>query len=155
MLGALNGAVLRSGADSFLTAAYAILETSGVRPQLTVTCGGHPLPVVATTVGTRTIGAPGTLLGVFDSVEFHPESTTLDCGDVVVFYTNGATDVRPPHSLSAMQFSELVGEAVAPGGSAESIADRIHEALETVLSFNRRDDDIALLVVRVNGDATS
>ncbi|MEY2446457.1 MAG: hypothetical protein QOE00_3037 [Ilumatobacteraceae bacterium] len=152
VLSALNRAVLRSATSSFLTATYAVLDASGDRPELTVTCGGHPLPVVATSTGTRTVGKPGTLLGMFEPVSLHPDSTPLGRGDVVVFYTDGATDVRPPNSLTASEFAALVEQAAAAGGTAEVIADRIHEALESILSFNRRDDDIALLVVRAVGE---
>lgn len=152
VLGALNHAVLRSEAQSFLTATYAVLDTSGVRPELTVACGGHPLPVHATSLTATAIGTPGTLLGMYERVSFHPQSTPLDHGDIVVFYTDGATDVRPPNSLTAAEFTRLVDQAAAPGGTAEAIADRIHGALEAVLPLNRRDDDIALLVLRVAGD---
>ena len=152
VLSALNRAVRRSEADSFLTATYAVLDTSGVHPELTVACGGHPLPVLATSSAAKTIGTPGTLLGMYDRVSFRPESTRLDRGDIVVFYTDGATDVRPPNSLTTEEFTHLVATATAPGGTAEAIADRINDALETVLSFERRDDDIALLVLRVVSD---
>lgn len=149
VLRSLNRAVRRSQADSFLTATYAVLDTSGAYPELAVACGGHPLPVLVTSYAATTIGTPGTLLGMYDRVSFHPESTRLDRGDVVVFYTDGATDVRPPNALSTSQFTHLVEQAAADGDTAEAIADRIHEALEAVLSFKRRDDDIALLVLRV------
>jgi serine phosphatase RsbU (regulator of sigma subunit) len=89
---------------------------------------------------------------MFEPVSLHPESTSLGRGDVVVFYTDGATDVRPPNSLTASEFAALVEQAAAAGGTAEVVADRIHEALESILSFNRRDDDIALLVVRAVGE---
>ncbi len=152
VLGSLNRAVRRSGSDSFLTAVYATLDTTSDRPELTITCGGHPLPVHATSRGATTIGIPGTLLGVFDEGRFHSTATSLDPGDVVVFYTDGATDVRPPHFLDAAQFTGLVEEATASGGSAEAVADRIHHALEELVSFNLRNDDIALLILRVAGD---
>ena len=152
VLGALNHALHRSATTSFITAAYGVLDTSGDRPQLTVTCGGHPLPVIASAGATATIGFPGTLLGVFDTLTLEPQTTPLDSGDVVVFYTDGATDVRPPNFLDDVQFAELVRQAAAPGGTADAVADRIHESLENVLSFDRRDDDIALLVLRVVGD---
>ena len=35
------------------------------------------------------------------------------------------------------------------GGTADEIADRIHDALEAILPFEHRDDDIALLVLTV------
>ena len=149
VLTSLNRAVRRSETDSFLTAAFAVLDASGTKPELTIACGGHPLPVLATGQGATPIGAPGTLLGVIDDVRFDPVVTQLAAGDAVVFYTDGATDLRPPHALTEQQFADVIERAAAYGATAEMIADRIHEALESILPFDQRDDDLALLVLRV------
>jgi PAS domain S-box-containing protein len=154
VLGALNRAVRRSGSDSFLTAVYAVLDTSGPRPQLTVTCGGHPLPVLTGRGGAATIGLPGTLLGVLEEAPVHPATVALTAGDVVVFYTDGATDIPPPHALDEAALTAIVEQAVASGGTAEDVAERMRDALEQVESFERREDDIALLVLRVADRAT-
>ncbi len=45
VLRSLNRAVKNSGTGSFLTAIYATLDTTDVRPALTVTSGGHPFPI--------------------------------------------------------------------------------------------------------------
>jgi sigma-B regulation protein RsbU (phosphoserine phosphatase) len=149
VLNSLNRAVARSGTNTFLTALYATLDTSGARPELTVTSGGHPLPIRAGSRRVTTIGTPGTLLGVFDGGLFHTETTLLDPGDVVVFYTDGATDVPPPNYLADGQFAQIVARAAAAARSAEAVADQIQESLDSIVSFSRRDDDIALLVLRV------
>ena len=149
VLDSLNRAVLRSGADSFLTAVYATLGTSGSRTELTVACGGHPRPVHATAHRTTAIGRPGTLLGVFDRGRFTAWTTRLEPGDVVVFYTDGATDLPPPHLMDEDQFTALVARVVAPGRDAEAVADHLQKELDSIVPFDDRDDDIALLVVRV------
>ena len=97
---------------------------------------------------THMIGAPGTLLGIVDDPNFSADTTRLDPGDVVVFYTDGATDVRPPHNLDAAQFARLVASATATRGTAETIADDIHRALEAILPLDARNDDVALLILR-------
>ncbi len=152
VLRSLNRAVYRAGTDSFLTAAYATLDTSPGQLLLTVACGGHPLPVHSTAGRAGSIGKPGTLLGVFETGSFHAPSVALEPGDVVVLYTDGATDVPPPHGLDPAQLCELVERAARGGGSAEVIADRIHQELGAILDFDLRDDDIALLVLRVDED---
>ncbi len=148
VLASLNRAVLRSGTGTFLTAGYAELDVSGQSLKLTIASGGHPLPVHSTSQGTHPIGTPGTLLGVFDEPQFRAETTHLDPGDTVVFYTDGATDVRPPHDLDAAQFARLVATATATQGTAETIADNIHRALEAILPLDERHDDVALLILR-------
>ena len=87
---------------------------------------------------------------MIDDARFEAETFELAPGDVVVLYTDGATDVRPPHDLDPARFLALVGKAVHSTHTAEEVADRLHEALETVLPVNRRNDDIALLVLRVS-----
>jgi serine phosphatase RsbU (regulator of sigma subunit) len=154
VLDALNRAVRRSGSDSFLTAVYAVLDTSGTPPQLIVTSGGHPLPVLARRGGTATIGVPGTLLGVLDDAPVHPVTVALAADDVVVFYTDGATDIPPPHGLDEVALAGMVEQAAASGGTADDIAERMRGALEQVQSFERREDDIALLVLRVADPVT-
>jgi len=152
VLRSLNRAVRRSGHDRFLTCVYATIEPSGGdEVTVTVSCGGHPLPVLVNRDGATTIGTPGTLLGTFDDIVVRSTTVELMPGDVVVFHTDGATDVPPPHDLSETQWTELVFEAASRGGTADDIANRIRTAIETVLPFATRNDDIALLVLSVTG----
>jgi serine phosphatase RsbU (regulator of sigma subunit) len=71
----------------------------------------------------------------------------------VVLYTDGVTDVPPPHHLSAERFTQLVGEAAAACSTADRIADWLHAELSDILAIDSRTDDIALLVLRVTGEA--
>ena len=62
----LNLAVLESNRDLFLTAAFATLDEVDGQWQLTVACGGHPLPVIVRADGSvASVGRPGSLLEVF------------------------------------------------------------------------------------------
>jgi PAS domain S-box-containing protein len=153
VLRSLDRAVKRSATRSFLTAVYATLDTSRPRLTLTVASGGHPLPLHldGDAASVVEIGTPGTLLGMLDCARFDTETRDLEPGDVIVFYTDGATDVPPPHGLDRSQYIELVRRAVRRGGTAEAIADQIRDALEAVLAFDHRNDDIALLVLCVAG----
>lgn len=151
VLRALNRAVRRSGADTFLTCVYATIDTTGDDVKLTVAYGGHPLAVHVGPDVPSSIGTPGTLLGPFDRVDISPIEVTLSAGDVVVFHTDGATDVPPPSDLDEAGWADLVDEAVGSGGTADEIAHRIRQALEAILPFESRHDDIALLVIRIGG----
>ncbi len=149
VLRSLNVALRRSGDGTFVTGVYATLDLAATEPILSTVVGGHPLPVHVGSHGARTIGKPGTLLGVFDDVRAEATETHLGRGDVVVFYTDGATDVPPPHFLDTPGLVALVADAVRVGEPAEVTADRIHAALDAALAFQRRTDDIALVIVRV------
>ena len=152
VLAALNRAVRRSGTESFLTCLYATIDTTGPAVELTVACGGHPLPVHVGAHGTSTIGTTGTLLGPFAQVGISADRVSLSVGDVVVFHTDGATDVPAPYGLDEHGWAQLVSDAAAPGGTADEIAHRVRQLLEAILPFASRHDDIALLVLVV-GDA--
>jgi PAS domain S-box-containing protein len=146
----LNQAVIRADVDSFCTAVYATITNDAEQIAFTVISGGHPHPVLVTSNSARTIGQNGTLLGVFPELSCEPVALGLDPGDVVVFYTDGATDIPPPHDVSVEQFTALVDRAVRPGSTAEAIADRIRGELDAIQAMDERDDDIALLVLRVS-----
>ncbi|HZX54145.1 MAG TPA: PP2C family protein-serine/threonine phosphatase, partial [Ilumatobacteraceae bacterium] len=146
----LNNAVQRSDSDSFLTAAYGVMTANNDGAHLTLAHAGHPLAVLVRDDVATNVGIPGTLLGVLDSVNFTPVTVALQRGDVLVFYTDGATDV-PKHSIDERQWRELVAAAARSQTTADGVADAIRDSLEEVLSFDRRDDDIALVIVRVIG----
>jgi PAS domain S-box-containing protein len=149
VLTSLHRAVRNSATDSFLTAVYATLDARGDTVELNIASGGHPLPVHVSKGIVTAVGATGPLIGVFDCERTEQQTVRLGPGDAVVFYTDGATDAPPPHQLDHDQFMSLVAEVAAPGATSEGIADGIHRALEAILPFEQRDDDIALLVLVV------
>ena len=61
---------------------------------ITLAAGGHPLPILATPSSVKPIGRPGTLLGMFESVQFTNVDVTLAEGDVLLAYTDGITEAR-------------------------------------------------------------
>lgn len=154
IFGWLNRAMLESSTDGFLTAAY--LE---VRPQadggfeVEVTSAGHPLPILVPAGGeAQFVGRPGTLVGVFDEVRVHPVRVHVAPGDTLVLYTDGVTDVAPPHDLDDDGVLALVGESARAALDADGTADQIHQRLGAILPIPRREDDIALLVLRACPD---
>jgi serine phosphatase RsbU (regulator of sigma subunit) len=144
----LNEAILHSNRDLFCTACYATVSSRDGGWQLATTAAGHPLPIVATAEGTRPVGRYGTLLGVFDAVSTTTTTVALHPGDVVVFYTDGLTDLPPPHGITATELVGLIRQ-LRDAGSAGGIADAIHRSLLERVPDRARQDDVALLVLRV------
>jgi serine phosphatase RsbU (regulator of sigma subunit) len=84
--------------------------------------------------GVATVGAPGSLLGVFQDVSIQDIVVELQPGDRAVFFTDGLIDPRHPtpldeaglrrvaascRDLSAQATVERLGDAVAdPSGEA-------------------------------------
>ncbi len=152
VLTTLNRAVQRADTDSFLTAVFAVITIDGPTTQLTLATGGHPLPVLVKDGVASNLGTPGTLLGVLDSVRVESVTESLHEGDVIVFYTDGVTDV-PRYSLDDAQWRKLVLAAVGDSTDAQAIAENLRDALDRVLPFDRRNDDIALLIIRIDREA--
>lgn len=150
VLCSLNRTLRYRDFDSFCTVAYATLEPSDGGVRVTLACGGHPLPVMAQPDGTvGTCGRPGRLIGAFDDYRATAKTTVLAAGDALVFYTDGVTDVRPPHDLTADDFARIIGQASSDTATADELADRLHQELSAILPITQRNDDIALLVLRV------
>jgi serine phosphatase RsbU (regulator of sigma subunit) len=144
----LNEAILHSNRNLFCTACYATLTADDRRWHLATTAAGHPLPIVSTAAGTGEVGQPGSLLGVLEEVTVTTGDTELASGDVVVFYTDGITDLPPPYGIDAAELSRVVHQLRARP-SAEEIAAGIHRSLLTRVPDRSRQDDVALLVIRV------
>jgi serine phosphatase RsbU (regulator of sigma subunit) len=133
----------------FCTAALARIQAPSNgkgEARLTVSLGGHPLPIILRKDGrVDPIGHPGTLLGVLPSPVLADADATLDAGDSLVLYTDGVLDVRDggergdPDWL-AKRIAEFAGKS----------ADEIAQALATA-AIERHGgeprDDIAILVL--------
>jgi serine phosphatase RsbU (regulator of sigma subunit) len=145
----LNDAILHSDRDLFCTACYTTMQREDGIWRFRSMSAGHPLPIVATASGTAAVGRAGTLLGVFDAVRTRLGEVDLAPGDVVVLYTDGVTDLPPPHDYTVDDMLQLVG-SLRDRGSAAEIADAIHASVLERVPERHRQDDIALVVLRVD-----
>jgi PAS domain S-box-containing protein len=147
----LNDALHAGHRDLFCTVAYLTLEKADDgRWAYTTTAAGHPLPLRISPDGmTTAIGVPGTLVGAVEAISVTTTTGELTTGDTVVLYTDGVTDVSPPHGLDPAALTGIVRKATEGGGSAEDVAGRLGDAIEDLLPIIERNDDVALLVLRV------
>jgi len=147
----LNDAILDADGDLFCTALFSTLEPApGGAWRYTSVAGGHPLPVLVRADGTvEEVGEPGTLLGSMRTTRSTTATAQLGSGDTVVLYTDGLTDVRPPHSLSPAELRALVGRAACAGTTADQVAHALGEAIAAVLPIPERNDDLAVVVLRI------
>jgi PAS domain S-box-containing protein len=146
----LNDAIIAGNRHRFCTVVYATLErTVDDRWTCTLVAGGHPLPIRVDRDGAAAaIGTPGTLVGILPEVRVTPVTVVLDPGDTVVLYTDGVTDVPPPHQLDEEAVVALVVDAAA-ADTADGVADRLGTAIEDHLALRDRADDVALVALRV------
>jgi sigma-B regulation protein RsbU (phosphoserine phosphatase) len=152
-LALVNQALLRQQPQRFCSMVYArVRQSASGRFRLTVSSGGHPLPLRVTGSGSAsTVGMPGTLLGIVDAPTLHDSTVELHAGDVVLFFTDGVTEGR----RDAEFFGDERLAATATGlrgESADVIAERIGDEVVAFQAGLPR-DDIALVVLKVPGDA--
>jgi serine phosphatase RsbU (regulator of sigma subunit) len=145
----LNEAMRLSDRDRFCTAVYATIEARDGNWHLMTCAAGHPRPVVAHSGRSASvIGRHGSLLGVFDEIRLDVTDTVLGVGDVVALYTDGITDLPPPHGRTEPDVVDLVNE-VASTGTAEMVAEAIHRSVTNRLPQEQRADDVALVILRI------
>jgi PAS domain S-box-containing protein len=156
MLRTLHEALMRdeSSADRFCTVCCGLLRRTDAGVELSLSCAGHPLPIVARASGAvETIDCRGTLVGLADPIRLQDQIVPLGPGDVAVLYTDGATEAykTPDELFGEDRLAQMIGECSRR--EADEIADRI---LSEVLAFGPPEprDDIAILVLKVDASAT-
>ncbi|MYV70053.1 SpoIIE family protein phosphatase, partial [Streptomyces sp. SID2131] len=95
LLGRLNTALLAQGAARFLTAVCTVFQPSPGGLSGVIALAGHPPALVRRADGrVEPLGTPGTLLGVMDTVRLTDVPFELAPGDLLLLYTDGATEAR-------------------------------------------------------------
>jgi PAS domain S-box-containing protein len=145
MLKALNEAILPQLEDrQFCTMALATLERSGGQIRISLACAGHPSPLRVRHSRVEPVGAPGSLLGAFPDPELAERAMTMEPGDALVFFTDGATDQRAEDDIAALTAAISAAHSTTAAGLADMVADvgsRKHD--------HAHPDDVAVLVIKV------
>jgi serine phosphatase RsbU (regulator of sigma subunit) len=151
----LNRALLDQRAEEgLLTAAYATFRTTpgGLAGRLCT--AGHPPALIRRADGrVREAGRPGSLLGFLPDVSLADARFRLSAGDVLLLYTDGATDARPrraPGGPSVLFGQDALSPALAgcAGLDAAGVITRLGEVLARHCG-GWASDDTALLALRV------
>ena len=145
----LNEAIIRSGSDRFCTAQVLRLRLGADGVRVTLSSGGHPMPLVVRASGeVERVDVHGTLLGLFDAPELEDVVLDLAPGDSVVLFTDGVLESR----RAGIQFGEervrQVLEGAGSEGTADAIASSIVNAVESFADEGLT-DDVAIFVLRV------
>ena len=137
--------VLRRRVDDyrFVTMCAVLLEPVDDGFAATVTCAGHPLPVLVTPSGVTPVGRNGMLLGIYEDPPLFEEQVTLHAGESLVLHTDGVVE-RNGHHLPFAEDADLAEAARAGGGDPERIAGSIEAVL---MDDHTLGDDAAVLVL--------
>jgi integral membrane sensor domain MASE1/anti-sigma regulatory factor (Ser/Thr protein kinase) len=142
----LNRAILEQRSDDrFMTVAAARIASEDGADVITVSVGGHPLPLLARANGEVTeVGEPGTLLGVYSDPKLADSRIALAPGDALVLFTDGLSERRNPRDEATARIRTALGASA--GAPAREIAERLQDA--ALGPAHDADDDVALLVLR-------
>ncbi|MGA9277359.1 PP2C family protein-serine/threonine phosphatase, partial [Ilumatobacter sp.] len=146
----VNEVLLRDETRRFCTAMVLRCRRTDGAWRVTVSCGGHPLPIRSTNRGVDIVGRPGTLLGVLTDVEFHDTHVELDESTALIAYTDGVSEARRDGVMFGDErMLELVRDSSAL--SVDVVLDRLVDA---ALEFGGRpnQDDIAAIGIRAQVD---
>lgn len=139
----LNEALLEQVTDGrFCTVAFVrVIDAPGGQLGIEAISAGHPLPLVLGSSPARSIGRPGTLLGVVEHPDLPVEQAVLSPGESVMLYTDGLsagqTTDDTEYALELIARTEL-----SANGNLAAAVDRAAMASQT--EPNR--DDVAILV---------
>jgi sigma-B regulation protein RsbU (phosphoserine phosphatase) len=148
VLETLNQVLLHHDSDRFCTVAVLRLRHQADDSWTgTLSCGGHPLPLLIPAAGEPTeLGRSGSLIGVVEHPTLHDTHVELLAGDTIVLFTDGVTEGR--RGKDFFGDARLRASAIRHAGSSTRLADGI---LADVLEFQSGDarDDIAVVTVTV------
>jgi serine phosphatase RsbU (regulator of sigma subunit) len=147
----LNRAMLRASGERpgrFATVAQAQLTCTPTGATVRLASAGHPPPLVVRGGRTEAVSARGTLLGVYPDVTLTEVSFDLNHGEIMVLYTDGVTEARDGDELYGQARLE---HAVARGGCADDVADRLLADVDAFQHGTQR-DDIAILVIEADAE---
>jgi serine phosphatase RsbU (regulator of sigma subunit) len=137
--------------EMFCTAVFGVLERDGEGFGFTFALAGHPRPVRVGADGlAHQEGVPGQAIGLFPKIGITESRIVLCPGDVLLLYTDGATDVPGPTGMDTDGWALVVADLVAhaEADTAAAIARLAHDWLARHHASARERDDVALLVLR-------
>ena len=136
--------------DRFCTMVQAYVDTAEEPVRITVSCAGHPLPLLVDAEGrVSTLGRPGTAVGLFVTPTLYDDTHRLMPGETLVLYTDGVLEARAPDGTFADGLLEAVLRRTH-GQPADDVAATIETATLEFQGGHPR-DDMAVLVIRSAG----
>ena len=136
-------------AGQFATAFYAVYDAASGR--LRYSRAGHPLPMVRKRAEgeTEMLDTYGFVLGSLEDAELEEQSTMLEPGDRLLFYTDGVIEAR---NAQEEQFGVERLEEVFSACASAGCEDMMETILDSVRSFvgdTPVTDDITLVTAQV------
>ncbi|MBD3414085.1 MAG: SpoIIE family protein phosphatase [Candidatus Aminicenantes bacterium] len=149
----INNMIVKStDSNMFVTFFYGLLDRN--QSTFTSTNAGHNPPVLLKANKTiQRLEQGGLVLGFLPDQKYKQQTTTLNPGDILVFFTDGITEARTPETK--MDEEKLFGEDRLiqvirdhASLSAREIQAAILQAVSSHTKNKPQDDDITLIVIK-------
>lgn len=148
-LRALHDAIERDRTNGFCTALFLTVDVEGPSPAVTVSAGGHHLPLLRRAGSITEVGRTGSLLGMLGPPRLHDVSFALEPGDVLVLFTDGVLEAGTPGNLfGERRLHETI--LAADQSPAGTVAHAV-EAAAIAFQDGVARDDIAVVSIRAAG----
>jgi len=143
----LDEVLLARGTSRYCTVVVARLRCVDGEWTVTVSLGGHPLPLHLVPGGTpEPVGRPGMVVGVLEGAARAETDIVLGPGEALVFYTDGVTEGRRGRELYGDERLRRCLDGLE-GGAATVVDVLLGDVLEFQDGLPR--DDVAIVVVKV------
>lgn|GEM_PF-615676 len=125
----LNFELLGNMPMSFLTAVYCVFKKTSDGVELSFSSGGHPHPIIyrKNLDNASYINCKGTLISVFDDIEFEEATVHLKKGDRVFLYTDGIPEAVDKNG-------KMIGFENLPHMICHSQNGTLSEALDSIIT---------------------
>ncbi len=147
VLSDLHHAMERSDTHGFCTAVYLRVRQRPDGVRLSVSVGGHHLPLIVGANGSvEEFGTPGALLGMLGPPRLHDDHRLLAPGETLVLFTDGVLEARRGDDF----FGEDRVTAILERSTSRSVHEVASTLADAAIDFQdgHARDDIAVLVLR-------
>ena len=135
---------IRTG--TFVTLFYGILDPHN--HQFRYANAGHNRPLFHTSGSVTRLDLGGLALGLLSTATYQDDTLTFAAGDVLLIYSDGVTEAMNPgrEQFEEDRLTELIREYAAD--PAQTLVDRIVEAVQHHAAEAPASDDMTLLAIR-------
>lgn len=138
--------------EVFATFCFGVLDPHA--KTFTYVNAGHPFPVhssVSTTVGVDGVGIPVGLDPLIWDKPYEEQKVTLADGDVLVIYSDGVPEAGAMRGdmFGEERLEKVIAEHREEGAGA--VQEAVCEAVEEFMDGDPMDDDLTLVVIKVQG----
>jgi serine phosphatase RsbU (regulator of sigma subunit) len=148
-LAQLNRELIGRAPVSLATAVCVVLRELDGHAEAEIVCAGHPQPVLVHDGRAEYVGRSGPILGAFADASWRSTSVSLRPGDVLVLYSDGATDATGAHEHFG---PERLQTALVGATSATDAIARVKQRLAQFEVGVQADDTAILAVQRIPHD---